>query len=168
MRRAEKVAQKNRKEPVIKKARILVDLLSKTELPPQDDLLPVLAEVLPAVIEMVSLGDIALRNREEEQYFNSPDVLPDKITTMYERIQGTNADITGIRHNIGENIVIREKELLEKRYKFKKAELAGKERKVADLRQQLEECKAQVPDLISQLKKELAACTGRDVSLSPP
>jgi hypothetical protein len=168
MRRAEKVAQKNRKDPVVKKIHLLVDLLSKNEIPLKDDVLPLLLEVLPSVNGMVAAGDIALRNKEEERYFNDPRALPSRVDEIYQRIGNINRDIAEIRRKLGENTFIREKESLEKHYKFKKAELAEKERKADDLRQRIEACKRQTPELISHLEASLAEYTGQTIILSFP
>jgi hypothetical protein len=168
MRRAEKIAQKDRKEPVVKKMHVIVDLLSKNEIPPQDEFLPLLSEVLPHVTGMVTAGEIALRNKEEEHYFHNPLRLPSRIRELYHTFDRINLDIGAVRRKIEGDAFIREKESLETRYKLKKTELNEKERTATDLKKRIESTSGEAPALIRQIEEKINRFSAMKVVITSP
>ena len=70
MRRAEKVAHKDRNDVLGKKIHVLAETLSKNEMPAAaDEILPLLSGVLQPVTGMVASGEITLKSRDEQDSF---------------------------------------------------------------------------------------------------
>ncbi len=168
MRRAEKVAHKDRNDVIGKKIHVLAETLSKSEMPAADDLLPMISGIIPAVIEMVKSGEITLKNRDEQECFADIHALPSRFEEAYRKSGEINRLIREVREEIGNDAFIREKEALEKRYRQKKSEFHESERNIIDLRQKVETTAKEIPKLIQQLEEHLTGYSGEHISISVP
>ena len=166
MRRAEKVAHKDRNDALGKKIRVLADTLSKNEMPAADELLPMISGVLQPVTGMVASGEITLKNREEQEYFSGTTALPARLTEVYRKSGEINEQIRVIREEIGRDMFMHEKETLEKRFRLKKSELHEIERVIADSQQKIETDNKEIPELIRQLEEHMTLYSGSPVRIS--
>ncbi|HTY14303.1 MAG TPA: hypothetical protein VMC42_01210 [Methanoregulaceae archaeon] len=166
MRRAEKVAHKDHNDPLGKKIHVLVETLSKNEMPVADELLPMISGVLQPVTEMVASGEITLKNGEEQEFFSGPTRLPSRLMEVFRKSGDINDQIREIREEIGRDTFIHEKEALEKRARYKKSELHESERNIIDSRQKIETDTKEIPELIQQLEDHMTRHSGVQVRIS--
>ncbi|HVP94185.1 MAG TPA: hypothetical protein VMS89_03325 [Methanoregulaceae archaeon] len=168
MRRAEKVAHKDRNDLLGKKIHVLAETLSKNEMPAANDLLPMISGVLPPVIDMVASGEITLKNRDEQEFFTNSPVLPSRLEELYRKSDEIDRRIRDIREQIGNDTFILEKEALEKRYKQKKSEYHENERNIIDSRQKIDTTAQEIPELIQQIEEHISQYSGQNISISVP
>jgi len=161
LKRAEKVALKDHKVSLAKKARTLADLLSKSEIPSITLLCQELNEILPEIIVMVSHGDISLRNKEEHHYFSNPALLPGKMQEIYNRIEHTGNQLKETRSTINRSSFIHEKESLDRRHSVKTSEMADSERRRAALEGRITTLKLEIPSLLQQTGNKISLYSGK-------
>jgi hypothetical protein len=167
MRRAEKVAHKDRNDVLGKKIHALAETLSKNEMPDTaDDLLPLLSGVLQPVSGMVASGEITLKSKDEQEFFADEKALPSRVEEMYRESREINRLIGEVRSEIGNDTFIREKEALEKRYKQKKSEYHENERSIIDSRHKIDVAAQEIPGLVRQIDAELTLYSGGQIRIS--
>jgi hypothetical protein len=167
MRRAEKVAHKDRNDVLGKKIHVLVETLSKNEMPATaDDILPLLSGVLQPVTTMVASGEITLKSKDEQDYFADGHALPSRVEELYRRSGDINRLIGEVREEIGNDAFIREKETLEKRHRQKKSEYHENERSIIDSRHKIDVTSKEVPELVGQIEAELTRYLGGQIRIS--
>jgi hypothetical protein len=165
MRRAEKVAHKDRNDILGKKIHVLVETLSKNEMPACAELLPMISGVLPPVTDMVASGEITLKSREEQEFFSGLTALPSRLNEVYRKSGEINDQIRETREEIGRDTFIHEKEALEKQSRLKKSEFHENERNIVDSRQKIETDKKEIPELTQQLEDHMTWYMGSQVRI---
>ncbi|MEI6840910.1 MAG: hypothetical protein WCK53_06565, partial [Methanomicrobiales archaeon] len=163
LKRAEKVAQKDRNAALAKKIHTLAELLSKSEIPAIFVLCQGLNDILPEIIVMVTRGDISLKNKEEHQYFSNPALLPRKIQKIFCRIESTDNQLTETRRKIEGSSFIKEKESMDRLYNKKTIELAEVKLSKASLEGLLTILTAEIPLLLQQTEDLISSYSGKKV-----
>ena len=163
LKRAEKVAQKDRNAALAKKIHTLAELLSKSEIPAIFVLCQGLNDILPEIIVMVTRGDISLKNKEEHQYFSNPALLPRKIQKIFCRIESTDNQLTETRRKIEGSSFIKEKESMDRLYNKKTIELAEVKLSKTSLEGRLTILTAEIPLLLQQTEDLISSYSGKKV-----
>ncbi len=166
LKRAEKVAQKDRNVTLAKKTRTLAELLSKCEISEIPVFCRELDDILPDIIVMVTHGDISLKNKEEHHYFSTPALLPVKIQEIFGQIEGTGNQLKEVRRKIDESSFLKEKKSMDRRYQLKTSELAEVERSRAALDGRFTSFKAEIPSLLQQTEDRISAYSGKKAIIS--
>ncbi len=166
LKRAEKVAQKDRNVALAKKIHTLAELLSKSEIPAISVLCQELNDVLPEITVMVMRGDISLKNKEEHQYFSNPALLPGKMQKIFSRIEGTDNQLAETRRKIEGSSFIKEKESMDRSYHKKMSELAEVKLSKTSLEGRLTILKEEIPLLLQQTEDLISAYSGKKVIIS--
>jgi len=163
LKRAEKVAQKDRNAALAKKIHTLAELLSKSEIPAIFVLCQGLNDILPEIIVMVTRGDISLKNKEEHQYFSNPALLPRKIQKIFCRIESTDNQLTETHRKIEGSSFIKEKESTDRLYNKKTIELAEVKLSKTSLEGRLTILTAEIPLLLQQTEDLISSYSGKKV-----
>ncbi len=166
LKRAEKVAQKDRNAALAKKIHTLAELLSKSEIPAIFVLCQGLNDILPEIIVMVTRGDISLKNKEEHQYFSNPALLPRKIQKIFCRIESTDNQLTETHRKIEGSSFIKEKESTDRLYNKKTIELAEVKLSKTSLEGRLTILTAEIPLLLQQTEDLISSYSGKKVIIS--
>jgi hypothetical protein len=168
LRKAEKLAHKQRnsaEEAILRRA---MDLLSDHAVPDTSDLARVLAAACPVAVQMIDRGEISLKNKEERALFSDPEGFIREIGSLSERYARQTTQYDATERSLRSHPVIARSGTL-KRERNQLGVILEKEiQSRTDLIAWRTDLQRSIPGLQQNLKKVMGVISGVDVQIQFP
>jgi hypothetical protein len=165
LRKAEKIATKQRHTTDISALRHTIDLLSDHAAPDSNDLASALTTAFPVAQRMIETGEIILKNKEERAIFSDTGRFCNELCTICDTIKTYELAVKSVQDSLSSDPVLVRMNSLE-REKTQQEFMLGKENQFRkDLAEWCEKTQGRIPALIEELDKKINEIGGGSVQL---
>lgn len=166
LRKGEKVLGRTMGSASDRNLEALVDTLSGSGIPAEDQIIPGLVQSLPLIQSMITSGDLTLKNKEEKELFTKETDLVERLKEGYARKEASYQRYRAKERSYQEipvltelSAAMKEEERRDRHLEMMKSQLSGLTEKSEVLAQE-------IPELTGKVRAGLETLSGHPVSLT--
>jgi len=165
LRKGEKVLQKGESRSVAKDLELVVDAITVSELPAEEQVIPGLVRVLPLIGSMIENGDIVLKNKEEKEIFSRNTDIPARLSEYYRKRNLADSRLKAVEREIAENPVVVEVRRLEREKLRRETHLASLTGRRLGILERADLLDAGIPATRKRVEQALSTIEERQITL---
>jgi hypothetical protein len=165
LRKAEKLAHKQRKSADEAALHRAMGVLSGHGVPDATDLAKTLAAAYPIAVKMIDCGEVLLKNKEERALFSDPGGFINEIRTLSQKYTTQVTQCEAAEHSLRSHPVVARSETLEREKAQLEIILKKEIQSRADLITWRVDLNQRIPGLQQRLKKVMGDISGNDVQI---
>ena len=165
LRKGEKVLQKGESRSVAKDLELVVDAITVSELPAEEQVIPGLVRVLPLIGSMIENGDIVLKNKEEKEIFSRNTDIPARLSEYYRKRNLADSRLKAVEREIAENPVVVEVRRLEREKLRRETHLASLTGRRLGILERADLLDAGIPATHKRVEQALSTIEERQITL---
>jgi predicted nucleic acid-binding Zn-ribbon protein len=168
LRKAEKVARRQKKPLDERAIQHAIALLSHHAVPDSEELVPALAAAYLPAKRMIDAGEVPLKNKEERSLFTTPDGFSNEIRTLCTTFSRQASAYEAAEREFSAHPVIARHAVLTRERKLLSDTRAKEEQSCHELLHWRDELAKKIPALREQLTKTVGGISGSDVQIHFP
>jgi hypothetical protein len=166
LRKGEKVLQRGEGASAAREIESIVDALTGTGLPDEDQILSGIDRALPLICSMIGSGEIVLKNKEERELFSGEFDIVARISALYAQHRDAELRLKETERAYAAHPVIDKKRRAEREKENREARMVSLRDRVAAIRERDRALEAEIPVLVAEIEQELTEIEGRPVTLA--
>lgn len=165
LRKGEKVLQKGQGGAATKDLELVVDSLTMSGPPAEEQVVPGLVRVLPLIGSMIENGDIVLKNKEEKELFSGTTDIPARLAWCYRKRDLADSRLKAAEREIANNPVFVRVRRLEREKVQRENRLASLTGKRSGIVERAALLDAEIPATQKRVEQALSTLEERQVTL---
>jgi hypothetical protein len=165
LRKGEKVLQKGEGGAPTRDLELVVDALTVSGLPDEEQVVPGLVRVLPLICSMIESGDIVLKNKEEKELFSGTTDIPARLAGCYRKRNLADSRLKATEREIADHPVVIRVRKLEREKVQRETLLASLTGKRSGILERADLLDAEIPATQKRVEQALSTLEERQVTL---